>query len=377
MLRRVMEPNSGERARHWASFDGMRALAVISVMMFHADYPSFIHGGFVAIDIFFVLSGFLITWLLVAEHDRYGAVSYPKFYARRSLRLFPALGTLIVVVVILVLADGGLAPWRHETLVGVPFVMLYVGNYAIAFGNPLSLGLFSITWTLAIEEQFYLLWPLGLSALLKRMDRRRIATGLAIAAIAEQVVRFGLGLSDSNTVNAFADKSTFTHTDGLMLGAALALMWTCRQSWTWWTAFEKHADRIGLLSTVVLIGVLIGAQPWAHVVAVWITVEVYASVALVAALVARPDNLLSRIYGCRPLEWIGKRSYGLYLWHFTVFAVVATISLPQRHIHFTRFVVEFAATFVIATLSYRFIEQPFLNRKARFARVQPDATTTG
>ncbi|HEY3845142.1 MAG TPA: acyltransferase [Acidimicrobiales bacterium] len=369
-----MGPISADRARQWPAFDGVRAVAVVAVMVFHADYPTFIKGGYVGVDIFFVLSGFLITWLLTTEHDQYGSISYGRFYARRGLRLLPALAALIVTAVILVLADGGLAPFRHETLVGVPFVVLYVGNWADAFGSVLTLGLLSITWTLAIEEQYYLLWPLGLQALLRRMDRQKIAVLLVGAAVTEQVVRFVLGLSNSNAVAAFADKSTVTHSDGLLLGSALALMWTGRESWAWWPALERRARDIGIAAALVLVLVIVVGESTAHVTALWITAAVYASVVLVASLVADPSTLLSRVLAWRPLRWIGARSYGLYLWHFTAFSVVATLNLPQRHIHFTRFVIEFAATFAVAAVSYRVIERPFLARKSKFARVHPEAS---
>ncbi len=171
-----------------------------------------------------------------------------------------------------------------------------------------------------------------------------------------------------------ADKSTVTHTDGLLLGSALALMWTGRETWARWPAIERRARELGIAAALVLVIVIVFGESTAHVTALWITAAVYASVVLVASLVAQPTALLSRSLAWRPLQWIGQRSYGLYLWHFTAFSVVATLNLPQRHIHFTRFVVEFAATFAVATVSYRFVERPFLDRKAKFARVHPEAS---
>jgi peptidoglycan/LPS O-acetylase OafA/YrhL len=187
-------------------------------------------------------------------------------------------------------------------------------------------------------------------------------------------VRFVMGLSNNSAVAMFADKSTVTHTDGLLLGSALALLWTARETWTWWPAIERRAREIGMAAALVLAVVIVVGESKAHVTALWITAAVYASVVLVAALVAQPSAPLSRVLAWRPLQWIGQRSYGLYLWHFTAFSVVATFNLPQRHIHFTRFVIEFAATFAVAAVSYRVVERPFLARKAKFARVRPEAS---
>ncbi|HWE68546.1 MAG TPA: acyltransferase [Acidimicrobiales bacterium] len=366
-------PSSVRQSRNWPSFDGIRAVSVLAIIMFHANYPSFIKGGYVAVDLFFTVSGFLITWLLVSEFDKFGGISYRKFYTRRALRLFPALAVVIVALVILVLADGGLVAWRHLTLVGVPYVVLYTGNWAIAFGNVLTLGLLSVTWTLAIEEQYYFLWPLALTTMLKRIDRQRIAFFLLGVALLEQVVRFLLGFA-SVSVSEWAQKSTLTHSDGLLLGSALALMWTARASWKLWPAIEKHADVIGATSAVVLGAVMIVGAAGVHqyVTFLWITLGVYACAALIIALVAKPDSWLSAILSWRPLVWVGKRSYGIYLWHFAMIELVGTWNLPQRHVHFVRFVLEVALTFAIATVSYRFIELPFLNRKTRYSRVSPD-----
>jgi peptidoglycan/LPS O-acetylase OafA/YrhL len=370
--------DSGKKGLRWPALDGVRAIAVMAVMCFHVAYPHFINGGYVGVDVFFVLSGFLITWLLVSEHDRLGGIGFGKFYARRALRLFPALAVVIVTVVVLVLADSGLAVWRHETLVGIPYVVLYTGNWAIAFGSALTLGLLSITWTLAIEEQFYLLWPLCLRTLLGRMHRRRIAAFLVVVALVEEVARIFIGLAGHPALSAWADKSTLTHSDGLMLGSAVALMWTCRNEWKAWPSIEKRAGTLGVVAVVVLAVVIAFGKPTTYEgTFLWITLAVYGSAALIIALVARPTGTLSRVLEVQPLQWIGTRSYGCYLWHFPIFAVVLTLNLPQSHLHFVRFAIVFAGTFVVAGLSYRFIEQPFLRRKARFSRVPVEASPAG
>jgi peptidoglycan/LPS O-acetylase OafA/YrhL len=381
MLPRVSDTATEER-RHWPALDGVRAVSVLAIITFHADYPSFIKGGFTAVDVFFTLSGFLITWLLVSEVDALGDISFGKFYARRALRLFPALAVVLVAVVLLVIADGGLAPYRHATLFGIPAVLLYVSNWVIAFGkNPAIggapiLGLLSITWTLAIEEQYYLLWPMTLRKLLKRTSRQRIAGYLIVTAVAEQVARIGIGFSHNMAWDLWADKATVTHTDGLLLGTALALLWTCRKDSKWWPAIQKRIGLIGIAGAVAmaLLIVVPGASN-IYTNSVWEILMVYATLAVMTSLIALPASVLSHVFALRPLVWIGQRSYGIYLWHLTIIALMYTFALPQKHLHFTRFALEVVGSLVIAGISYRFIEQPFLRRKARFTRVKPEVTS--
>ena len=353
----------------------MRAIAVLAVLTFHAAYPKFLKGGYVGVDIFFVLSGFLITWLLTSEHDQLGSVSYGKFYARRALRLFPALYALIIVAVVLVLADGGLSGARHETLVGIPWVFFYIGNWDIAFSsyNIVVLGLLSITWTLAIEEQYYLLWPLGLTTLLKRMNHQRIAVLLVVVALVEQVGRSLLDLSNNAHLYTWLDKSTLSHSDGLLIGSAFALMYTARDQWKLWPAIQRRANELAVIGAVVLAVVIVAGKPLVHTAALWVTVAVYGSLLLLAGIIGRPSAWPSRVLEWWPLQWIGKRSYGIYLWHFTVIVVVLSMQshLPVHHRAFIRFVIDVVVSLVVAGVSYEVIERPFLRRKVRFARVHP------
>ena len=351
---------SSIRPRTWPALDGVRAIAVLAVFTFHATYPTFLKGGYVGVDMFFVLSGFLITWLLTSEREQLGSISYGKFYARRALRLFPALYALIIVAAILVELDGGLAGARHTTLIGIPFVILYVGNWSSAFGayNAVTLGLLAITWTLAIEEQYYLLWPLALSRLLKRMHHRRIAVILVAVALAEEVLRSGLDLLNKPQLYNWLDRSTLTHSDGLLIGSALALMYTCRGQWKAWPAIRRRADALSVAGALVLAVAIVAGKPTLHSTGLWETVAVYGSVALLAGLIAQPTSWPSRVLEWWPLQWIGKRSYGIYLWHFTVIVVVLTLNLPQRHLDLYRFVIELVATLVVAGLSFTFIERP-------------------
>jgi peptidoglycan/LPS O-acetylase OafA/YrhL len=361
------------RVQRWPAFDGLRAIAILSVMAYHLEYNNFLRGGYVGVDVFFVLSGFLITWLLTTEIDRFGAISLSKFYARRALRLFPALALVLVASVVLVLLDGAFAGTRRQTLEAVPFVVLYIGNWRAAFTSLFGLGILGVTWSLAIEEQFYLFWPLALSASLRRTTRQRIAMALVFIAVLEMIARAIIDRTSGHWVWAYM--STFTHSDGLLVGSALALLWTVRTELKPWPFVEKNASTLGVLGAAVLAAVIVLANPEPREMPLWISLAVCGTAALLLSVIIRPESVLSKVLQWRPLQWIGKRSYGCYLYHAPIFVIVPTLSLPADHLRIYRFIIDFGATFVVAALSYRLVEQPFLNRKTRFTRVAQQSFT--
>jgi peptidoglycan/LPS O-acetylase OafA/YrhL len=352
-----MRRASGPSGR-WPSFDGVRALAVLAVMTYHLGL---LPGGYLGVDVFFVLSGFLITWILISEHEASGLISYRMFYMRRALRLFPALAALIAVSVVVVLVDGRYAPYRIPTLEAVPFVVLYSGNWVVAFTNQattaFTLGLLGITWTLAIEEQFYLFWPLTLARLLKKCTRQQIAALLAGIAVLEMVVRAAFNASDILWFRA--DASTLTHSDGLLLGSALALLWVHHEASSFWPMVKRVAPVVGWVSAITLLMVMVVGD--SNGSSLWIVLAECAAVGLLVDLLTRPASPLSMLLQLTPLQWIGKRSYGCYLWHWVIFTLVASCSWPK----WATLSIDFPATLAVAALSFRFIERPFLERKRK------------
>lgn len=165
------------RLGHIAPFDGLRAIAVVAVLAHHAHIPR-LDGGFLGVDLFFVLSGFLITALLVQERDRNGRIDFRRFYMRRGLRLFPAL-LVSGAVVWAYAAFVAPAELASDTLFGLPWAVTYLTDYAAMFADR-GLGMVNHTWSLAIEEQFYLVWPPVLAGLLARWSRR---TAVAVASV--------------------------------------------------------------------------------------------------------------------------------------------------------------------------------------------------
>lgn len=283
---------SGTAVSYSPALDGIRALAALVVVVYHARMSG-LTGGFFGVDVFFVLSGYLITRLLIAEHERSGRVRLGRFISRRLRRLLPAL--LLMLAVYLLVSPWvfpNLAPGKH--LRDALLTVLYVVNYASFLGGAVSV--LGHVWTLAVEMHFYLLWPLVLLGLL------RLPRGLAIACIALLYVLATAwrwwGAENLTHLWAFYVR-TDTHCSGLLLGYLLGyLNMTIHRHWAW-------------------LGLLILAFAMTFFSTVWLPTARYGfSIAELGAallLLAQPAWL-----GGTLLAWLGRMSYGLYLWHYPV-----------------------------------------------------------
>lgn len=335
-------------------------------------------GGFLSLDVFYVLSGYLITSLLLSELDKRGAISVRSFYARRALRLFPALAVLLIVAVAASLIERH-QYWSHLTLVGLPWVLLYVGNWYVVLHPVFApLGAIGQTWSLGVEEQFYLLWPILLILITRRFaNRTRIAQVLLGVAGAVMVYRWAvihfLGWVPRDRVYFGSD----THCDGLILGCALAFYLASRRTGR---PFSERAQRcmaaaavVGTVGMVVMMMGLSFVKPFS----VWFGISAtgLCATALVLNLVTRPLPVLSHILSWRPVVWVGKRSYGMYLWQSTVTVLFGSTGLSTGLNRQVSGIAQVAITFVIAGLSYRFVEMPFLRRKRRFERTESTRVT--
>ena len=356
------EPN-GPAKGHWPALDGMRAFAVIAVMLFHVQQPHFFLGGYVGVDVFFVLSGFLITSLLISERDQFGTLWVRGFYARRALRLFPALALVIVSSAAIVLILGELSGRRHDTLVGIPFATFFVGNWVLGLADSLKLGLLNHTWSLAIEEQFYLVWPLTLIVLLRRTSRDTIAAVLLGLAGAESVARLAAALAGYPWERTYY--LTIFHSDGLLIGSALALLLTKHRE-----GLARGWNRPAAAGACVLLVLLavIGDNTYGPEAPVWITLTVLATAVMLINLLTSPLRPLSWVLGCRTAVWIGKRSYGLYLWHIPIYLTLISLVPATQGAHDEACAFGFVATFVVAGLSYRYVEQRFSQQRRRYER---------
>ncbi len=352
------------RVQHWAALDGMRAFAVVVVMIYHWSRPHVLTGGLFGVDVFFVLSGFLITSLLIGEWDKRGAhISFRNFYARRALRLFPALAAVIVMAVLAVTLAGRLAPERHQTLWGLPWVILYVGNWArIPPHDSNGLGLLGHTWSLAVEEQFYLIWPaVFLLIVSKAKSRQWVAVGVASAAAIVWMYRaalLGAGVSIPRVGGG-----TDTHCDGLLIGCALAF-WLASGAGR--AAISKTVTHAAAIAGTVLVvaAVLLGNDSSAFRIALGYTLVPVATAAVLLDQVTTPLPALRALLSWGPMVWVGKRSYGLYLWHYPIYGIFATFSMSRS----AREVTELTLSFVVAAISFEVLEKPALRLKSRFQR---------
>ncbi|WP_348788666.1 acyltransferase family protein [Leifsonia sp. NPDC080035] len=360
-------PAAPSATRRYAGLDGLRAIAVVTVLVYHL-FPGVLPGGFIGVDIFFVISGFLITSLLLRERSETGRVDLRGFWTRRVRRLVPAIAALVVVCSAIALAIGG------DVLVGIPRQILGASTFS---ANWLSIAadssyfaqgapeLFRNLWSLAVEEQFYLVWPLALLAIaLIRHWGARLAIVLAIAAASaiEMALLTSPG-SDPTRVYFGSD----THSFGLALGAALALLIARLRPLdldAGETAAQVFVRRwlppLGVAAVFALVVAAYGMHDEAAFTfrGGLLLVSLATAVAIGAAVL--PGSGLGRLLDAAPLRWVGARSYGLYLWHWPVFVLVCA-AIPDENDPQTAVVVglgALACSVAAALLSYRYLEQP-------------------
>ena len=345
--------------------DGIRALAVATVIVFHL-VPGTLVGGYLGVDIFFVVSGFLITTLLWRERAATGRISLRDFWSRRARRLLPALGLLLLVCCTAAFVVGG------DVLVGLGTQVLGATTFS---SNWLFIGagnsyfdetvpeLFRNLWSLAVEEQFYLVWPLLVVVLLVRIPRWARLVGIGALAAAS-AVWMGVAYSPVDPTRVYY--GTDTHAFGLALGAFLAVLVVGRgiQDQTGWMpkrpvrVITAVAGGLAIAGLVALAVVMSGDTdlPYRGGLAV---VAVLSAAAIAALLV--PGSPLARILDLPPIRWVGVRSYGLYLWHWPVFVLLGSAfpTWPREGLEaWALGGIALAITVVAAAVSYRFLEQP-------------------
>ncbi|MFF7445504.1 MULTISPECIES: acyltransferase family protein [unclassified Streptomyces] len=341
--------------------DGLRTLAVALVLVYHVDH-TLVPGGSVAVDVFFTISGFVITRLLLAEYTRHGTIALLPFYRRRWLRLVPALLALCVVCLVLAATTS---LWAFDgSWQAVGLAATFVTNVVRAVeSGPYSGGPLAHTWSLGVEEQFYLLWPLLLSLFLRRLRARTVLLCTAALCVLPFLWRCALWAPDA-THRIY--NGTDTRADQLLAGALVAVVLA---------RLRADDPRLALLRTwsgrlagpaLALLALVSWRVPVTGDLGAW-TVLWYTvgflgvavvSATLVAGLELRPEGRLSRLLAFPPLAWTGRHlSYGIYLWHYPVVRLLASLGVKDELLSAT-----VVLTVVMALLSYYVIEAPFLRR---------------
>ena len=348
--------------RYLPGLDGLRALAVGAVVAYHVDL-GWAQGGLLGVEVFFTLSGYLITDLLLGRHERTGSLQLADFWLRRARRLLPALFVMLVVVVAWVtLLDRSLLPAVRGAVAASG---VYVTNwwliaqhssYFAQFGPPSPLG---HLWSLAVEEQFYLIWPwllwIGLRCRRSRagLDMRLAAASLLLAA-ASAVTMALLYRPGYDPTRVY--EGTDTRAFALLIGAALAFVWPSRRLRDKVTSRARWAlDGAGAAGLAVFAVLVWRTSEYSPFLYRGGMVLLSFATALMVAAAASPASWFGRILGCESLRWLGVRSYGIYLWHFPIIVLTAPAGggdTPRRA------VLQVTATIGCAALSWRYIEEP-------------------
>lgn len=374
-----MDPRPG----HIRGLDGIRAIAIIGVLIFHFT-PTVLPGGFLGVDVFFVLSGFLITTLLLREVARKGRIDLPSFWLRRARRLLPALVTVVVVSIAAARLVGGdlLVNIGRQTLGALTFSTNWVEVAAGAsYFHSTSPLLFVNFWSLAVEEQFYLFWPLTLVVVLAltRTAKQRIGVVLALAG-ASAILMAVLYSPDKDSTRVYY--GTDTHLFGLMLGVALAFAWAAPHRAGLHSATWRRVRPVAVLTSLVvltaLMAVLTDSNPWTF--RGGILLACLATVVLVAGVLESP-SLWRGVMELAPLRYLGERSYGIYLWHWPVLMIVATM-FPYAEgtaRGYLTLVGALVLTLVLSELSFRLIETPVRKHgfRASFQAVRDAVASSG
>lgn len=356
------ETTTGLKLGYRPELDGLRGISILLIYLHHLYYP-LLPGGFLGVDIFFVLSGFLITCLLVEEWKQKCSINLKNFYIRRILRLMPAMFLLIIITgsFALIFLDKKISVLTYQ---GIWLTLSYASNWFYAFryfsaNNPLG-----ITWSLAIEEQFYLTWPLLLSIAFRLKLGRRWMICILAFVIALIPLHRKL-LADQGATIFRLYYSSDVRADALLIGCLVGLLF----SWN----LLPHGKRLGIwmrafaVGAAVFFGCMVGTSSWTD--PMLYQQGGYTLVALSVALIlivqiTWPFKVGSFFLRFPPLVWIGRISYGLYLWHWPV--RMFTYQGKPLPTSTTQLLIAVVLSLLLTSLSYYFVETKFLRWKKRY-----------
>jgi peptidoglycan/LPS O-acetylase OafA/YrhL len=346
--------------------DGFRGLAILLVVVFNFGWG--LRGGYIGVDLFFVLSGFLITSLLLEERGARGRIAFGAFYMRRALRLLPALLFLLLsfslVSAVLISPEDA-----RENYLASLAALFYVGNWVLGLGHGRNyelMGALAHTWSLSVEEQFYLVWPPIMAIVLSRGGgAKAVGRAAGLGVLIAALWRATLVSSGAHPLRIYA--GTDTRADALLMGCLMAALFSLgvlslgpvrrAAAWTSW----------GSLLSILVGAVLLPLNDDPAMEMVGFLLVAVLGAVLLSSLVALPEGPVGRIFSWPPLVAMGRVSYGLYLWHVVVAAFLTEerlgVSYPAAQ------VLRILALGVVVAFSWYAIERPALRLKRRWARV--------
>lgn len=356
----MSKPLEAGKGRYIAGLDGLRALAIIAVIAYHLDITR-ISGGFLGVDIFFVLSGYLVTNLLIGRRKLRHKLDLSGFWLRRFRRLFPALICMLMVLVAwTTLFDRSLL----QSLRGdVGSAMVYANNWRLIFHQVSYFEQYSTPtplihlWSLSVEGQFYILWPLLLSLGLrftpKRIQMVTITLLLALASMLAMALLYQSG-SDPSRVYYGTDTRVFA----LLIGATLALIMPSTGVITNPTLRTRQAfEWIGWLGLAIIVILLLQISEFDDFLYRGGFALAAVATAMVIIALVHPFTWISKLFSLRPLRWIGMRSYGIYLWHYPII-VLTKPAVNTGAYNWKLAVMQVVASVILAALSYKYVEEP-------------------
>lgn len=350
----------GRPSAYVPGLDGIRALAVGAVVAYHLNVPH-ASGGLLGVGIFFTLSGYLITSILLRTYAKTGSMGFKNFWLHRARRLLPALVSVLAVVLLVSLLVH--PSTFHERFIQGLGALFYVNNWVVIhqgtsyFARFGAAGPFDHLWSLSVEEQFYLIWPLLLFGLLAltRGRLRNVAWITGALAVASFIM---LWLSSHPGFdNTRAYEGTDTRAGALLIGAVLAMMWRPgRRAARVSLGARVLLDALAALALVVIVDQIISTDQYSlsiyHSGLLWLSL----ATALLVAVVVHPGSDANRVVGVAPLRWIGERSYGIYLWQLPIIVAFPKTFLERQVL--LRDVVIISVILGVSSLSWTYLEDP-------------------